>query len=145
MVKKRRGQSAAFMRSINPHLRRGKSKIKSRTTTMRRRKSKSGRRSHKSYGSKQSLLKTLMYAVGYGVVRNPIANFTTPMVDKVISTPYNDHIGNGAVALLAYKFGSGAIREAGKVALMVEAASASTGLINIGGTTSSGLSGYTFN
>jgi len=141
MVKKRRGQSAAFMRSINPHLRRGTS-IKQGQTKMRKRKSV--RRSHKSSG-KQGLMKSLLIAAGYGVVRNPIASFTTPMVDKVISTPYNDHIGNGAAALLAYKFGSGMIREAGKVALMVEAASAATGVINLGGTTTSGTNGYVFN
>lgn len=140
--KKHRGQSAAFMRSINPHLRHSrKSKLNKRSFTMVRHK----RKGRKSSVSRQGLMKTLLYAFGYGVVRNPLTNVTTPIVNKVIATPYNDHIGNGVVAYAAMKFGSGMIREVGKVALIAEVASAGTG-VNIGNITGSqNSSGYVFN
>lgn len=147
MAKKRRGQSAAFMRSINPYLHRGRSKNKRGQSAMvrHRRVRRVGRRSRSSSG-KQSLMKMLLIALGYGVVRNPIANFTAPMVSKVINTAYNDHIGNGVLAFAAMKFGSGMIKEAGKVALIAEVASAGTGFnfANLTGQASSSQ-GYVFN
>jgi len=144
MVKKKRGQSAAFMRSINPNLHRRKSKNKRGSKTMVKHRRKSAkRRSGRSAGQKQNLMKSLVYALGYGLVRNPIANFTTPMVSKVISTPYNDHVGNGAAAFAAYKFGKGMIREVGKVALIAEVASATTGF-SFGSRAASSNNGYVF-
>jgi hypothetical protein len=150
MAKKRRGQSAAFMRSINPNLRHRRTSRKlnkRRNSTMVKHRRMSKRRSHRSSssGGKQNIFKTLMYAAGYGLVRNPLANMTAPIVNKVVQTPYNDHIGNGVVAFAAMKFGKGMIREVGKVALIAEAASAATGInfMNLGGQTQS--SGYVFN
>lgn len=149
MAKKKRGQSAAFMRSINPNLRhrRTAKKLNKRgQTAMVKHRRKSGKRSHRSSGTKGSFLKTLLMAAGYGAVRNPIANFTTPLINKVVATPWNDHIGNGIAGLAAYKFGKGMVKEVGKVVVMVEVASAATG-INFGNLTgqSQTSSGYVFN
>lgn len=138
---KHRGQSASFMRSINPNLH---NKGVKKTMAKRRMSRRSHRRySHHSKGMKGGLMKYLMMAAGYGVVRAPVAGMTAPLVNKVYPSAYSGSLGNGLVGYGLYKYGSGTMKEVGKVALIVELANVGAS-VNLGAITGGSSSGSVF-
>jgi len=125
MVKKR-GRSAAFMRSINPYLR-GKRAVKKRSTNVVRKSGRRrGRRSffRRSRGSSSGGKMNWLAALAYGAIRSPVANRVTPTVASlgIIPADLADEAGMGAISFAAQKYGSGMIKDMGKAGLVIETA-----------------------
>lgn len=114
---KRRGRSAAFMRSINPYINKGK-KIKSRNrpTKMKKRK--------KSYSRKAgfSPMKLLIGSMIYGAAREKVSNLLTPVTSKIPLGEITDEATLGLISYYAAKKGKGIIKQIGTAGLTIEAA-----------------------
>jgi len=85
MAKKRRGQSAAFMRSINPNIRKSRSTKRGQNTRMARRNRRS-RKSRRMFGSSKSGIKPLSLLLGggiYGAVRQKASDALAPITSKI--------------------------------------------------------------
>ena len=128
MVKKRgkrKGRSAAFMRSINPFLKR---KRASKRGSNMVRKSKRGRsRGRSSSSGKVGFIAPL----AYGALRQPVANAITPAIASVGFIPANlaDEAGMGVLSWVAMRYGNGMVREIGKAGLIIEIARLSEGFL----------------
>lgn len=140
---KRRGRSAAFMRSINPYINKGK-KIKSRGGQMRR-KSRSKKRSYSRKGG-FSPMKLLIGSMIYGAAREKVSNLLVPVTSKIPLGEITDEAVLGVISYYAAKKGKGVIKDIGTAGLTIEAARlgeyALSRVSNSNGTTSSG---YVFN
>lgn len=139
--KKHRGQSASFMRSINPHLHSKKS-LKGGAIMARRKKRHS--RKYSNMGGK-GLKGIMLGAVAYGAVRQYASNALTPLTSKIPLGTLSDEAVMGIASYLLYKKTKGLPSEIGKAGLYIELArvgeaivSGQVGLGNIFG--SSGVS-----
>lgn len=92
MVKKRRGRSAAFMRSINPHLRKHSRKIRKGGFNMAKRKHYRRHSSTSSMGGK-ALWGSVIGVGVYSLVWEP---FVTPMIPLSGTTESLVELGLGA-------------------------------------------------
>lgn len=118
MVKKKRGRSAAFMRSINPFLKR-KRKTKRGFSNVARRKKRSFRRGGRSTSG--SMMKTLLGAGIYGAVREPISSAISPITARV---PFGTIADEGALLLINVWLAKrgGMLGDLGKAGAIIEAA-----------------------
>jgi len=137
MVKKRKtkkkGRSAAFMRSINPFLKRKRSKSKLNGQSMAKRR---GRKRYSRKGSsisKKGLISVIVGGILYGASRKYISDKLSPITAKVPMGAYSDNVVMAGVSYGAMKYGKklpfgSYISEAGKVGLGVESALAGADL-----------------
>lgn len=143
MAKKRRGRSAAFMRSINPFL---KKKRKGGYNKVARRK-KSYRRGRSSKSS--FTMPALVGAGVYGAVRGRLSAMIAPVTSRVPLGTVADEVALLAASyFVAKKTGSGFINSVAKGAAIVEAsrlgaAMADGSAFAMGASSSSSASPYT--
>jgi fluoride ion exporter CrcB/FEX len=99
----------------------------------RRRKSRGFRGRVKSYsrGHKSGLGVTALVLGGgiYGALRSYISSAIAPLTSKLPLGNVADNVGMGIISYLAYKKGSGIIKNAGMVGLGIESAMAAQDLI----------------
>lgn len=124
MVKKRRGQSAAFMRSINPYLKKRRKarkhsfsiKLNKRTKMARRRFTKHRRSSRRSGASVLGVNTAMaLGAIIYGAARQKTSQMVAPYTSKLPLGNISDEVGMLAITTLGKKFlfkGKGVIRDA---------------------------------
>lgn len=122
--KKRRGRSAAFMRSINPFLKKSKRSV---TPMARRKRSgrKSSRRSGGSSNGSDRLMTILPAGAAYGFIREWASDKLSPLTSKIPLGNIADEAGMLAVLWAARKYAfkkSGILRDAAKAGMYIEAA-----------------------
>jgi hypothetical protein len=115
MAKKRRGQSAAFMRSINPHFH------KRKHHSMAKRKHSRKSRSRRSFGS-ENLMTPVMSGLIYGAGRSYLSNIAVPITSKIPAGAYADNVLFGAAAYYGAKKNVMGMKGACKAILAIEAA-----------------------
>jgi len=138
---KRRGRSAAFMRSINPYINKGK-KIKSKRVKMAKRKKKSYSKRKSGF----SPMKLLIGSMIYGAAREKISNMLVPVTSKIPLGDITDEATLGALSYFAAKKGKGVLKDIGTAGLTIEAARVGEYALNrVSNTAASGTtSGYVF-
>lgn len=126
MAKKRRGRSAAFMRSINPNLKRRR--IKHKGATMARKKSRKHHFGKK--GSKVKMMSVLLGAGAYGAVREKLSNALTPLTSKIPLGNIADEAVLFAGGYLLAKKTKGVLKDIGTAAMYIEAARLGEAVVN---------------
>lgn len=123
MAKKHKGRSAAFMRSINPHLRHKKA-----GESMAKRKS--GKSYKHSIGAGMSPMKALIGGAVYGVVRKPLTDAVTKFVGGFAAN-VGEPVIIGVVDWMIAKKTKGIIRDAALMGLGFEAYTFTTSNISL--------------
>lgn len=158
--KKKRGMSAAFMRSINPYLKKRKKhsyviKQKTRTKMAKRRYKKAKVRHSKKSASILGInSKVAIAALIYGAIRAKTSNMLAPYTSRIPLGNVSDEIGMLAVSTLGKKFlfkSAGTIRDALTAGQTIEiarigdaVASGELGINLFGQTQASNSNGYVF-
>lgn len=150
---KRKGRSAAFMRSINPYLNKAKAtKFKTKRTMAKRRKSTR----RKSYGRKSGSIlgvNTAMAlgAIAYGAIRSKTSDMLAPVTAKIPLGNISDEATMLIVTTLGKKFlvkKQGVLRDMLTAGQTIELArigeAVISGDIKLGGSTSTSSNGYVF-
>jgi hypothetical protein len=134
MAKKRRGQSAAFMRSINPHLHRKVNKGNSSNNSMARRRRTSVRRTkRKSYSRGMGSVTPILLGAGIYLLYDAYLKPKVPLQGVALS---------GAEFLAGWYLHkkSGLVGDFGKILMIVGALGGESALLQgvLGGTSSGG-------
>jgi len=102
---------------------------------MRRRKSRRvgyRARARRRYGAGLGTTAIILGGGVYGALRNYISGAIAPITSKIPLGALADNIGMGIVSYLAYKKGSGIVKNAGMIGLGIEAAMAADDLMKGG-------------
>lgn len=147
-MKLKKGSKAAraYMAKIRSKIGRSVTKLKEVKQMARRRRSRRGYfgRVRRSRGHKSGMGVTSIVLGGgiYGALRTMISGAIKPLTDKLPLGNVADNVGMGVVSYLAYKKGSGIVKNAGMIGLGIESAMAAQDLmaggLNLGGGTSNG-------
>lgn len=117
MAKKRRGQSAAFMRSINPFLKKRRSVRGSSSFMVKRRRSGRG---SKNFGLKK--MSGLLVGAGiYGALRERISDGIAPLTSKIPIGSIADEVVLLFAGSLVAKKTKGMLSDVGRAAAVIEA------------------------
>lgn len=124
---KRRGQSAAFMRSINPRLKKRKSRsIKLKTGAKMAKRKKAKRTSRRSSGKILGInTASIVGPLLYGAVRAKTSALIAPYTAKIPLGNIGDEVGMYALATLGKKFVAkkqGVLRDALSAGQVIELA-----------------------